>query len=1214
MSDDPAQPDQDENKTRGLSRLRGKLSAFKKHSSKEANEVDVDDFLRPSSLSPEPQASLIPRFGIRPAKPPLGGGPQVPIYPGHPRATVPDKDYPFEKYQPHRTRRLPRLSVYFALREPELIGEGGDEAEDPPIIVSQQRSAITSNEFLKQITPGTHHSSPGGETSPDSPIIRKPLRRAPTGLEDVQTGQIHFEAPSITSSDYSPSSAKNTECDYSSNYDLSQGDNRAPNRQTRVTPDFGGHSKVQRKRLSLAQDPRQQPENLISRSKTLPHKGLRLMQADEGLVHRSSVRDSLQSAPDQNKNRPSSSRSSPGVSPPRLPAYPGVGLDTERNFSQQSCRSSSPQPFSSYHGSRPSTAEGNYSSSNYSRPSEKSAAWTSQQALVHEYQVQPSLTDNSDALPPPYQQVPPPQGYQGPQENRIPATFDQGSHRPRTASSSRSNMQQGKGHSSSSNSESAVQEFADRVSGTFAIFDHAEQKSEKELPSLLWLRVAIWWFLKGRTGLRTINRGSISMARDPGYSRDEDSDMTSMQCYVDLAKTWWILMRVTLQHESSQSPNGPEYFRKPSNTFEYVHGVLMQALKALAMSLQKRDMMPPSHMMMHRVDTKIWLPPFSRQFPPEWMWTLSSKIFQNPDEPPLSVDPLSALPIGDTQSTAYLGRVFAETSVMYGDELPQHASFPCVLSVIRNKSNMDLQLVISSQNSTVYIVVQSSSAYGVRWEHIRWDVEPLMLRVKLPNKLRLRIFCLPADYEFLRTQCQGSQADSTVLEPRHDELMLQIFQLNMLHYNDSADPTAFPPERQSSARAALFERLTGDSKSPNGRVHQGYRISFLLADTSRPSVNIILDHLTMMEYALDPAHPDMQLRVNEIGRCRRAVIGFQSLQDREMFRDFISGTILGPQDNVRLKIASSGTTFSLPDNALQPLSVSLNWQILQVLETIEANPDDKVKKRSSVKPFQNVRIMMYDKIGSILTRVSSSVGAVQIRLEAKALATLKILHRIDSHRSTVTAGPDLDGLDTVQRVFDLMSKPNDEVIQTCAFANVRDLHLFQAAITGYQVLFDAVAIHFSIPRRRMFVPITQTWGTTGARVQVVRREGLLRLIAFFEGYELADSLDFQVKSSDAFEKVDVKASKGHGDERRPTRGGYGVKLVDAKFLLPGSGKDDEDERNGVNVIREIGAKFVNLDVDQYAMEHEDITIAFETEQGECSLCGPLLRTRHRMLT
>ena len=166
------------------------------------------------------------------------------------------------------------------------------------------------------------------------------------------------------------------------------------------------------------------------------------------------------------------------------------------------------------------------------------------------------------------------------------------------------------------------------------------------------------------------------------------------------------------------------------------------------------------------------------------------------------------------------------------------------------------------------------------------------------------------------------------------------------------------------------------------------------------------------------------------------------------------------------------------------------------------------------------------------------------------------------------------------------SKPT---IRSCTFPSLRDLHAFQRAITGYNVLFDAPAAMFAITRRRMVVSIQKKLEATEVRIQVVSNGGQTQVLAFFENFGPADAMIFQVRNTDVFEKV--KVDKG---------GKYNVKLVEAKFSLPrtdkGSGTDDE-EHDPDALDAALTRRFVNLECLDYAEEHDDITVGFDSEEG-----------------
>lgn len=105
----------------------------------------------------------------------------------------------------------------------------------------------------------------------------------------------------------------------------------------------------------------------------------------------------------------------------------------------------------------------------------------------------------------------------------------------------------------------------------------------------------------------------------------------------------------------------------------------------------------------------------------------------------------------------------------------------------------------------------------------------------------------------------------------------------------------------------------------------------------------------------------------------------------------------------------------------------------------------------------------------------------------------------------------------------------------------------------------------------MVVPIHKKWEANLARIQVVKQDKVFQMLVFFHDFNHGKCMNFVVKGTDKLEMT------GRG-------GKFGVRIVDAKFALP---KTDGDP----------ASDFVCLDMPEYPMEHDDITIAFDSESG-----------------
>jgi hypothetical protein len=123
-----------------------------------------------------------------------------------------------------------------------------------------------------------------------------------------------------------------------------------------------------------------------------------------------------------------------------------------------------------------------------------------------------------------------------------------------------------------------------------------------------------------------------------------------------------------------------------------------------------------------------------------------------------------------------------------------------------------------------------------------------------------------------------------------------------------------------------------------------------------------------------------------------------------------------------------------------------------------------------------------------------------------------------------------------------------------------------------------MATSFTISRRRSMVPIYKKWEASLARVQIVRQEKVVQMLVFLGNFQHGTCMNFVLKGTDMME------SFGRS-------GKFGIRMVDAKFALPK--KDDNP-----------GSDFVCLDMPEYPIEHDDLTITFDTEAGE--LCYDLL--------
>lgn len=127
---------------------------------------------------------------------------------------------------------------------------------------------------------------------------------------------------------------------------------------------------------------------------------------------------------------------------------------------------------------------------------------------------------------------------------------------------------------------------------------------------------------------------------------------------------------------------------------------------------------------------------------------------------------------------------------------------------------------------------------------------------------------------------------------------------------------------------------------------------------------------------------------------------------------------------------------------------------------------------------------------------------------------------------------------------------------------------------------SSIATSFVISRRRMVVPIYKKWEATLTRIQIVKQEKVVQLLAFFNDFNHGRCMNFLLKGTDTMESF-MRSGK------------FWVRYVDAKFALP---KTEEDP----------SSDFLCLDMPEYPIEHDDISIAFDSETGKTRIPGYLV--------
>lgn len=694
-------------------------------------------------------------------------------------------------------------------------------------------------------------------------------------------------------------------------------------------------------------------------------------------------------------------------------------------------------------------------------------------------------------------------------------------------------------------------------------------------------RAGLWWFLKGRLGLEQAIRDQ-QQPQQPNAPMTPQAQMQNeldkQQAYSNLAKAYWLCQHAI--PETSQTrrlPLDPEVLAATEQ--------LISSLKKLAMSMKRNTLLPPEEPFLPAtIDKAIWIeyPPMSQDMIAllSGNWGSGISAMQKPTN---NLQVLDALPLADTPDFFSYGRVSADCFLMEQGREAQRYYFACFLSMLRPQTETGLIFVISSQNGVIQLKIQDSKGGGPVWEDVRWRNDTCTLELRLPRGFLLAVQLSQIDYRMLWNMYDFGARVRSTLQARPDEAVVFRNTLPSFQYID-ADPQSrvFPKDSVPQCEVALFERVFKENGPAGPRNwHAGFRVAAVTGPRTRTLSGVQHSYPPLLPVQFgffrgEADAPALSIKFEGSRSKGRMVLTFSDEKERVRFHSLITGTALDVDERIlaNVPLRSLHVSESMRElNGIQPFA-RMPWKAVQIINDEfgpngEQPPSVLSDKLKVVLEYQN---------GMVTDRINVAPGEMRLRLDVTNTLILRML-RQPQHDITVSISeaqvPKELATEMSHALQRLRQKPT---IRTLEFNSLRDLHDFQFAVTGYEVIFDAMAVTFAIARRRMVVPIHKKWEAGLTRIQVVRQEDKqLQLLAFFEDWAHGHCMNFVLKGTDVYESFHRSGKSG-------------IKLVDAKFPLPRL----PEEKDG----RFDDMAFVCLDLPDLPGEHDDISIMFEKELGK----------------
>ena len=430
-----------------------------------------------------------------------------------------------------------------------------------------------------------------------------------------------------------------------------------------------------------------------------------------------------------------------------------------------------------------------------------------------------------------------------------------------------------------------------------------------------WLRASAWWFLRGKKGLEAYARPRSGAAGNA---------QAAMQAMLDLGKALWINTDIVPHHhelEKYGEMSLDTVFAISTTTGDTrlssalgQHQTVMNALRTLSISVKRNNIIAALHSggtSVEHADISIWVhyPVFAPDVSAVLSGLTSRSILLDSGRAATTSGGANMMLVGDTSHLFSYGTLFVDVSVSShdDDDDPEEIILPCILSILRERSDWYVFAAITSQNELVNVLIQSDRKNGPTWKDVRFDVGSHSMRVKLPRGFSLHVTFNGEDFKMLWNIVHYTQKTEGSLQPMAGETAIFTTVLKALHYVDPGPVKAFPTEPSENCKVRLFERtVTVSHGSGTRNAHRGFRLAFV----TDPKVKTLshVEHILGQEAPIvfgllrgEDGVPALMLQVTEDGRTRSMLLGFHDVEERAMMHSLLLGMAI---DEGEVKTAS----------------------------------------------------------------------------------------------------------------------------------------------------------------------------------------------------------------------------------------------------------------------------------------------------------------------
>ncbi|PLB51522.1 hypothetical protein P170DRAFT_352162 [Aspergillus steynii IBT 23096] len=693
-------------------------------------------------------------------------------------------------------------------------------------------------------------------------------------------------------------------------------------------------------------------------------------------------------------------------------------------------------------------------------------------------------------------------------------------------------------------------------------------KAVEEITLDEWLRAAIWWAIQGRAALMRAQASGGS-----NFVPGEEEDFFSAdggQGVTDLGKAWWICHEIIDQDDFKIMAHDPRVKTTPRGALLDQYRCVLRYLRPYKQRLEAALLGGTGLASLLDIDRSLWV-----SYPP--VTAYDAAILDDQRLAAWSIP----LAYGDTDDLFCYGSEFVHVTLFAQEEYSLAHTFPCMLSIVRTRSSWQTLGVIASQTPLVHTTIQSDRKQGPTWKSIEWDVSRLSMLVKLRHGLLLEVKFAEDNFKHIWEMVNHLVLADKDMVAGEDEEIVFDDAIKSCHYINHDKPIEFPAKPIGQCRVRLLKKTGTVTTGPNSRrAHRGLRLFISTPPHMKKmhQVSHTLGNSTPVLYTLLDAgdgSPGLFLQIFEDGQMRSVFLYFDHPESRTLLHSLLVDIVPSPGE-------TSPKTYPITSYVIlerQPREsggqgarhLEFGESLASVIEQAH-EPDTTINPYGKTILSESLRVVVESDWGSITDRINIGPGQLAIGLSVLD-NTILHLHRLPQEDLTMTIARGLASSDLEAKVSDVLEAVQHKpTIRRIKFESLPDLQKFQESITGFKVIFDTVATHFYISRRRKLISTMKHWDANITRIQVVQRGTKIQIVAFFHQFRLWKCVSFGVKNMDEFERLDQ-------------RGEWGVRIKEAKYAAPVA--DPEVSWYG----------FVCLDEMEYPTEHDDMVVMFGQPTG-----------------